>query len=217
MTRIYIVRHAEAMGNVLEFFQGRTDTEVSEKGKKQLECLGERFKDIHIDVLYSSPLSRAMATAGAVNRYHGLPVQVSEEIIEINGGDWENRKWSELPQLFPKEYDLWRNEINRFAAPNGESTLQVYDRMKEAMRKIAHENRGKTVAVVSHGMAIKAYLNYAEGREWENYEDPGWSDNTAVSLVEYSDDLVPRIIIKNDISHLDGDLSTLAMSNWCKE
>ncbi|MBQ7783592.1 MAG: histidine phosphatase family protein, partial [Oscillospiraceae bacterium] len=30
MVRIYLVRHAEAMGNVQEFFQGRTDTQISE-------------------------------------------------------------------------------------------------------------------------------------------------------------------------------------------
>lgn len=216
MTRLYIIRHAEAMGNVLEFFQGRTDTEVSEKGKKQLECLAERFKDVHLDAVYSSPLLRARTTAEAVNRYHGLPVRIERDIIEIDGGEWEDRKWSELPELFPDEYELWRNRINRFAAPGGESTLQVYDRMKEAVKRIAAENIGKTAAVISHGMAIKAYLNFADGREWDNYEDPGWSDNTAVSLIEYDGGLAPHIVFKNDISHLDGALSTLASSKWCK-
>ena len=66
-------------------------------------------------------------------------------------------------------------------------------------------------------MAIKAYLNYADGREWENYADPGWSDNTAVSLIEYDDELMPHIIFKNDSSHLKDGLSTLAVSKWCKK
>ena len=48
MVKIYLVRHAEAQGNVEEFFQGHIDTDVSEKGRKQLECLAERFKDIPI-------------------------------------------------------------------------------------------------------------------------------------------------------------------------
>ena len=56
-----------------------------------------------------------------------------------------------------------------------------------------------------------------DGREWENYADPGWSDNTAVSLIEYDDELMPHIIFKNDSSHLKDGLSTLAVSKWCKK
>ena len=217
MVRIYLVRHAEAEGNVKEFFQGRINTEISEKGRLQLECLAERFKDIPIEAVYSSPLRRAVSTAEAVNRYHGLDIITDDEIMEINGGDWEGVKWSELPKKFPEEYHLWKTEINHFTAPNGESTKQVYDRMKAAMKRIAAANMGKTIAVVSHGMAIKAYLNCADGREWENYADPGWADNTAVSLIEYSDELIPRIIFKNDSTHLTEGLSTLAVSKWCAD
>ena len=217
MVRIYLVRHAEAEGNVKEFFQGRTDTEVSEKGRLQLERLAERFKCIPIEAVYSSPLKRAYFTAEAVNRFHGLPIITDKEIIEINGGDWEGVKWAELPEKFPEELRLWKEEINHFTAPHGESTKQVYDRMKAAMKQIASENKGRTIAVVSHGMAIKAYLNCADGREWENYADPGWSDNTAISLIEYSDELVPRIIFKNDSTHLEGGLPTLAVSKWCSD
>lgn len=217
MVRIYLVRHAEAMGNVLEFFQGRTDCEISEKGKAQLERLAERFRDIPIEALYSSPLKRTISTAEAVNRYHGLPIITVPEIVEINGGKWEGTKWSELPVRFPDEYRLWTEEINRFQAPCGESTAQVYDRMRSAVDRIAEENFGKTVAVVSHGMAIKAYLNYADGRSWDNYADPGWADNTAVSLIEYDDDMIPHIVYKNDASHLGAELSTLAFSAWCKK
>ena len=57
MVRIYLVRHAEAMGNVLEFFQGRTDTDISPKGEKQLACLAERFKDIDFDISVSQAIS----------------------------------------------------------------------------------------------------------------------------------------------------------------
>ncbi len=217
MVKIYLVRHAEAMGNVLEFFQGRTDAEISDKGRKQLDMLAERFKDISIDALYSSPLKRTLSTADAVNRYHGLDILKRPDLIEINGGKWEGTPWSEIPVKFPTEYNVWTNEINKFHAPDGESTQQVYDRMKIVMDRLAEENQGKTIAVVSHGMAIKAYLNYADGRRWDNYSDPGWSDNTAVSLIEYDDMLVPRIIFKNDSSHLTDDLSTLAFSAWCRK
>lgn len=214
MVKIYLIRHAEAMGNVLEFFQGRIDAKISPKGQRQLECLAERFRDIPLDALYSSPLIRTRRTADAVNRYHGLPITINSQIIELDGGKWEGEKWAELPVKFPEEYRLWTDKLNEFAAPCGESTAEVYDRMKTAMDRIASENNGKTIAVVSHGMAIKAYLNYADGREWKNYADPGWADNTSVSLIEYDDSLIPHIIYKNDGTHLSEGLSTLAVSKW---
>lgn len=216
MVRIYLVRHAEAMGNVQEFIQGRIDTDISEKGYRQLECLAERFRSLPIEAVYSSPLRRAMTTAEAVNRYHGLPIIRNEGIIEINCGKMEGMKWAELPEKFPAELDAWNYRINEFIAPDGESTSQVYDRMKAAVDGIAAENIGKTIAVISHGMAIKAYLNYADGREWKNYADPGWADNSAVSLIEYDDDMIPHIVFKNDSSHLEKGLSTLEVSQWCK-
>ena len=39
MVELYLIRHAEAMGNVKEFFQGSLDVEISSKGFKQLEEL----------------------------------------------------------------------------------------------------------------------------------------------------------------------------------
>ncbi|MCH5192690.1 MAG: histidine phosphatase family protein [Oscillospiraceae bacterium] len=216
MLKIYFVRHAEAMGNVLEFFQGRTDTEVSEKGLAQLECLAERFRNIPIEKIYSSPLKRAAATAEAVNRYHGLPILFDDELIEINGGVWEGRPWSELPVLYPTEHRLWTDKMEDFYIEGGEKMTEVFERMKKAVGRIAAENQGHTIAVVSHGCALRNYLCYAAGDSIEHLKDVGWSDNTAVSLVEYDDDLTPKIIFKNDGSHLTGALSTLAHSDWCK-
>lgn len=216
MLRIYFVRHAEAMGNVLEFFQGRTDTEVSEKGRMQLDLLAERFRDIPIEKIYSSPLKRAAATAEAVNRHHGLTIIYDKELIEINGGVWEGKPWADLPVLYPIEYDLWKNKMEDFYIEGGEKMTEVFERMKKAVGKIAAENQGRTIAVVSHGCALRNYLCYAAGDSIEHLKDVGWSDNTAISLVEYDDDLTPKIIFKNDGRHLTDDLSTLAHSDWCK-
>lgn len=216
MTQIYFVRHAEAMGNVQEFFQGRTDCDLSEKGEKQLEFLAERFKDIPIEKIYSSPLKRAYKTAEAVNKYHGLPITVVEDLIEIDGGVWEGKKWTENEKLYPEAYNDWKNRMWAFHVEGSETMEQVYDRMKSAVAKIAEENRGRTIAVVSHGCALRNYLAYAEFGDIKSLADVGWSDNTAVSLVEYDDELNARIIFKNESSHLPEEFSTLAFSRWNK-
>ncbi|MCM1022698.1 MAG: bifunctional histidine phosphatase family protein/GNAT family N-acetyltransferase [Prevotella sp.] len=215
MTKIYLVRHAEAMGNVEEFFQGRTDCEVSPRGEKQLECVAEFFKDIPIESIYSSPLKRTVATAEAVNKYRNLPIITDEGLIEINGGVWEGKPWAELPQRYPAEYDLWKNRMEDFYIEGGEKMTEVFARMKKTVDKIAVQNDGRTIAVVSHGCALRNFLCYAMGRPISSLKDVGWSDNTAVSLVEY-DCGVPRIIFKNSNGHLPAELSTLSRSKWSR-
>ena len=99
-TTLYLVRHCEAEGNWRRTFQGHTDSEVSDKGRRQLEKLAQRFAPIHLDAVYSSPLKRAVATAQAIDRAAGLPIQLEPDVIEINGGRFEGVPFADLPRLF---------------------------------------------------------------------------------------------------------------------
>lgn len=214
MTRIIVIRHCEAFGNHMRVFQGHTDADVSENGKKQLERLAERFRSIPYDAIYSSPLRRALATAQAANRYHELPIQLCEGLVEINGGDWEGVKWADLPERFPAEYRDWAARPQVFEAPHGESMHAVYDRVWEAVTGIAREYEGKTVVCVSHGCAIRNLLCRAQGWPIDRLDEVAWCDNTAVSVLDFDAMLRPAVVLMNDASHLDETLSTLARQDW---
>lgn len=216
MTKVYFIRHAEAQGNVEEFFQGRTDCEISEKGKLQLEYLAKRFEMIDYDAIYSSPLKRAMATANAVNRRLKLPITERDGLIEIHGGVWEGMYWTDIEKKYPTEHNIWKNDMKNFYVEGSERMSEVYERMIKIVTQIVRENEDRTVVVVSHGCALRNYLSYAEFGSPDRLGDVGWSDNTAVSLVEYDDELRPKIIFKNDSSHLPPEASTLAFSHWSK-
>lgn len=216
VTRMYLVRHAEAEGNANEFFQGCTQTQLTEKGKQQLAYLSHRFGEIPLDAIYTSPYLRAKQTAMAVNRYHNLPIYEEYALHEINGGDWEGKPWCALPDAFPAEYGLWTGEMWRFQAPNGESMSNVWHRITKTISHIAHEHPGQTVAIVSHGCALRNFLCFVEFCNIERLADAGWADNTAVSLVEYDTDTGWKLIFKNDTSHLPAEYSTLRRSQWCR-
>lgn len=215
-TTIYIVRHAEAQGNAEEFFQGNIDTMLTEKGQLQLDFLAKRFADIPLDAIYTSPLQRAMLTAEAVNTHHRLSLIPEYELREINGGDWEGRRWADLPTMFPHAYENWKNHMELFCAPNGDAMTDVYSRMYDIFTQIAKENLGKTIAVISHGCAVRNFLSAVEFGSILHLRDVGWADNTAVSLVEF--DLICgwQLVFKNDSSHLPADMSSLTNANWCK-
>lgn len=216
MTTVYIVRHAEAEGNKNKTFQGRTDCNVTEKGYRQLDALAEKFKDIKIDKLYSSPLIRTVETAKAVNKYHNLPINIDENVIEIDGGVFEGQKWDEVPKMYPEAHNLWVNEPHNFKVEASESMKDVYNRMKKAITSIASKNKDKTVAVVSHGCSIRNFLCYANKMPLDQIITLGWADNTSISKIEFDDELEPKVIFQNDASHLSKD-PTLQTQAWWKE
>ncbi len=217
MTRIYLVRHAEAEGNRKRIFQGHIDADVSEMGRKQLVRLAERFSAIHLDALYSSPLRRAYKTAEAVNSTEHLPIFTDKDLMEIDGGCWEGNPWGRMAELFPKDNDAWENHPWDFAPEGGEPMRHVYERMWRAVGAIAARHPGKTVGIVSHGCAIRNYLCRVHGWPIERLNDVAWCDNTAVSIVDYADDGGAELKLENDASHLDGGLSTFARQTWWKK
>lgn len=217
VTTIYLIRHAEAMGNVNEIFQGHTDCEISPKGKQQLEFLKERCKNLDYDVIFSSPLKRAVETAEAVNFHHKLPIKTDKNLMEINGGLFEGQKWSELAALYPEAYDLWVNNHSKFTIEGGESMEGLFNRITLSVTQLAARNRGKNIAIVSHGCAIRNFLCYASDKTLCEINDISWSDNTAISKIEFDHNLKPTIVFQNDATHLDDQMSTLAHQTWWKK
>ena len=62
MTKIYLIRHAEAEGNLYRRIQGHWDGSITALGLQQIDALAQRFRHEHIDALYCSNLSRARVT-----------------------------------------------------------------------------------------------------------------------------------------------------------
>jgi broad specificity phosphatase PhoE len=214
LTRIILIRHAEAHGNFARVFQGHSDGDVSENGVKQLKRLSERCRNIHFDAIYSSPLQRAYKTAQAANLYHGLPITTLDSLKEINGGHWEGTLFEELPALFPNEHEVWENEPWNFKAQGGESMQEVFERIWGAVHGIVISHPNQSVCVVSHGCAIRNFLCRAYGKELRELGTVGWCDNTAISIIDFDESLRPQVVIANDASHLDEGLSTISKQDW---
>ena len=202
MTIVYLVRHAKSVGNTERIFQGRTNLGLSAEGQAQLPQLAERFRHIPLEAIYSSPLLRAMQTAEAVNHYHRLQIETEEGLCEIYAGEWERKLFADLPILYPEHWRLWCEDESHFCAPGGESIVQVHSRISHAIDRIAAQNDGKTIAVVSHGCALRCYLCHALGLPLERIGEIPLSQNTAVSRVVYDGGTI-QVDYYDDLSHLD--------------
>ncbi len=207
MTEIYLVRHCEAMGNKERIFQGVSDCAITELGRKQLVFLAERFRNILLDAIYSSPLTRAVQTAEAVGKYHSLPINIHPKLIEIDGGEIEGISWVDFPETRPELEYYWSVEPHKFYPKNGEPMTSVYERSWEAVEEILATNKGKTVVLASHGCTLRNILCHAQGKPIEELSSVHWCDNTGVSCLRFGDDPLPEIVLFNDVSHLpDGYL-----------
>jgi len=90
MTRIILVRHGQTEWNRIERFRGRADVPLNGTGIAQAEATGRRLARLAKPAaVYSSPLSRAVVTAGKIARPHGLSVQATDGLIDIDYGKWQ--------------------------------------------------------------------------------------------------------------------------------
>jgi len=202
LTEIYFIRHAESIGNMTGRAYGWYDGLVAPKGYEQIKCLEERFKNIKVDAVYSSDLTRAVKTAEAIHIPKGLDLYKDPGLREMNLGAWEDRRWEDLPSAFPEEHKLWTYDPLNFKVEGSETYHEVYDRMHRTFDRIVDENDGKTVAIVSHGVALRilmyGIINDGDLSEIASF---GWGDNTCVSHFKADGEKLTSVFI-NDNSHL---------------
>lgn len=213
MTRIYLIRHAEAEGNLYRRAQGWYNGLITENGLRQIDALARRFRDIPIDAVYSSDLARTMTTAAAVYRPKNLPLYTDVALREIHMGWWEDRPWAEIRRSDPEEYAQFSTASPAWKVSGGESLDEVRQRVGKALLKLARRHDGQTIAVFCHGTAIRSALTWLEGRPVEDCLKRPHGDNTAVSLLEFLGEQA-EIVFENDNTHLPPEISTLVGQNW---
>lgn len=215
-TRLIFVRHAEAEGNKIRRFHGWTDSAITEKGHLQAQRVAERLKDTPIDVIYSSSLQRTRQTAGYIAAVKGMEIITSEELREINGGDWEDVPWADLEHRWPEEYSTWENDPHKHRMPNGESMEEFQQRLLNEVMYIISQHEGKNICIVTHGTAIRALICHFRACTLEEMINVSWCDNTAITIIDYEDGTF-KTVVEGDSSHLDKELSTIVNQDWWEE
>lgn len=97
----------------------------------------------------------------------------------------------------------------------GETFDQLQTRMKRAVFEIAAAHPGQTVAVFSHGTAIRCLQAALRGLGPGEMDALGHSDNTAVTCLRVEEGRA-ELVLENDNSHLPEEISTLGRQKWWK-
>lgn len=198
-TKILLVRHGESLGNAARAFLGHTNVDLSERGYRQAERTAEFLSGLHIDKIYASDLLRAYNTGVKIGLRHNLNVEPDTELRELYIGSWEGMAVAELEEKFPDLMFTWKNDFGRMVCPEGESAVELRERIYREVMKIAEANRGKTVVLAFHAAAIRMFWSKICGVSEDRVgKEIPFSYNASVSVVYFDGEK----LIPGEYSHM---------------
>ena len=154
MTCLVLIRHGETDWNVEGRYQGQADPPLNARGLAQARELAEALRGVTLDVLYSSPLRRALQTAQILAAGLRLPLHVEPRLVEIHQGDWQGRLRAEISARYPDLFRRWETEPWEVTPPGGEHLTHVQDRVYAALDDILARYRGQHIGLVIHRIPI---------------------------------------------------------------
>ncbi|MBN2847595.1 MAG: histidine phosphatase family protein [Coriobacteriia bacterium] len=93
--KLLIVRHPQTLANVQGRLVGQSDSPITELGRRQMTALARVVAADEPQIVYTSPLGRALTTARFITP-KGTPLEIVEDLKEIDFGDAEGLTWDEM-------------------------------------------------------------------------------------------------------------------------
>jgi broad specificity phosphatase PhoE len=163
---ILLIRHAAHVELGRTLSGRRRDVALSAEGLEQAEIVSDLLSVDPLAAVYSSPRERAWYTARAIGEAHELDVTVSDDLDEVDFGDWTGMAFNDL-EGDPAWTD-WNEARATARPPNGESMAEAVARAAAALQAIAADHNGATVACVSHCDIIRGVVAHYLGLPLDN-------------------------------------------------
>lgn len=149
---LYIMRHGRTDWNDERRLQGRTDIPLNETGRQMARDAASRYADIDLDIIYCSPLIRALETARIFASGRDIPVITDDRLKEMAFGIYEGMARSfDIPDC-PVNV-LFRDPENyKVPVEGGESFDELFNRTGSFLDEIRPlVSEGKNILIVGHG------------------------------------------------------------------
>jgi alpha-ribazole phosphatase len=148
---IYLIRHTTPLvENGICY--GWADLDVTETFLQEAEIIKQHLPN-SIQDIYSSPLQRCKKLAEEL--FANANISYQHNLKEINCGQWEMQKWDDISK---HEIDPWMNDFVNVIIPDGESYVDLYDRVVKTFDEII--NKKSNAAIVAHGGVLRSILSY---------------------------------------------------------
>jgi alpha-ribazole phosphatase len=133
---------------------GHFDVGVSKDFKKEVKALKRRVSAFQPDKIWSSPLTRCTKLAEAI---YDQKYSTDDRLKELNYGNWENRRWKDIDV---EEDSDWIYEHPAIAPPNGESFIELQQRVMEFFFEKLDKSKHDKIAVFGHGGVLRSIITY---------------------------------------------------------
>ncbi len=197
---ILLIRHGETAWNRGKIFRGVHDVPLDDNGRAQAKLLAQALASRRIDAAYTSPLSRATATAEIALAPHGITAAVHDGLKDFDYGEWTGLEDGVVAQRWPEEHARWSTEPHNARPPGGDALREVSDRSFAALKEIAQKHDGQTVALFAHRVVNKLLVAAMLSLDLTRFNFIR-QDNCCVSEFELTD--AGYVVVRlNDTSHL---------------
>jgi broad specificity phosphatase PhoE len=179
---IILVRHGESTSNRERTLTGRTDPELTARGRSQATRASRYINGRYaVDRLYSSPLKRAERTAEPIARRARAPLVTDHLLVETDFGSWEGLRREDLSAK--QGWEDYLKDPFHYRFPGGESPQDVKRRVRLFREKLLADATWRSIVVVSHYTPIVFFLLGVLGGG-DAAKAPFRVDNASLSVVE---------------------------------
>jgi probable phosphoglycerate mutase len=186
MPLLLLIRHGENEYVKTGKMAGRLPgVHLNERGHQQAADLGKALADVPLKAIYSSPLERAVETAGPIADGRKIEIQLRPELMDNDIGKWQGRSLKALSRL--KKWKIVQQAPSRFTFPEGESFPQTQTRIASCLDEIAASHKPKdVVAVVFHADPIKLAVAHYLGMPLDHFQRLG-CDTGSITVLYVSE------------------------------
>ena len=156
---IIFLRHGQAENNTKKILAGRSPgVDLTQVGIQQAEQSGKMLESLNISAIYSSPIDRALQTAGIVGNHCNLEPVTDDRLIELDMG-----KFTKMPydEIFAKHGNVFLKfyEGSEEVSENGVETFaKVQKRVFDMVDFVINKHKNENVVLVTHMDPIKAMI-----------------------------------------------------------
>jgi probable phosphoglycerate mutase len=202
---IYFLRHGETTASIHGGYCGVMDLDLTSEGYQMAEEFAEAYQDLPWQAIFSSPLSRTIATATPLAKKLGMGIQQRDGLREIAYGNWEGKTPEEVSELYHDEYVKWLADPGWNSPTGGEKGVDIARRSSEVLEEIEQNYPSGNVLVISHKATIRIMLCGLLGIDVGRYRDRISMPVASVTIVQFTE-RGPLLKILGDRSHLSLEL-----------
>lgn len=146
---LWLFRHGAVDPSWAGRIYGGLDVPLSIPGRRQSRRLARAFRSVPFERILTSPLERARVLARLLSAATGAPVEVVDELREIERGRWSGREAAEIQRTAPDEVRGFRERSWTFVEHGGECDGDVWRRAWPRVEAHVAAGRGP-LAIVGH-------------------------------------------------------------------